>query len=337
MTQKTTLRISENQVCLELDSKARILTRFENMSATDIGEVLTKLDSPLSSSLAESFEVSYVSSKNLSSFDRTSVTAKNEGILEIIESFSKHIAETLGVEKNASFLEKDSAIRARLIAQKNTKYDPSITVDILDHAQHWLKESTPLFQKLHDRLKEVSQPTISKERLLRLEEMTDESTLKALAQTVRDCPQFALNPRLNGHRILGACARNLRGVAKSFSIAELFSTRIDEVRRICEGKKVTLGQIIAKPIAANLAVAITETSLGLMFTFTESRANEVVWTQSILPQAWTEQEESVITEYVYQDFLKHRAKPDFVKENARLIMNAFGCFLPVEIILETNA
>ena len=257
--------------------------------------------------------------------------------MEIIESFSKHIAATLGLKKNSEFLKKDSAIRTRLLAQKNTKYDPSITTEIMDLAREWLKDSTPLFQKLHDRLDEISQQSISKERLLRLEEMLDEPTLKALAQTVRDCPQFALSPRLNGHRILGACARNLKGVAKSFSLAELFSTRIDEVRRICEGKKVTLGQIIAKPIAANLAVAITETSLGLMFTFTESRANEVIWTQSVLPPAWSEQEESAITEFVYREFLEHRTNPDLVKENARRIMNAFGCFLPVEIILETNS
>ena len=62
MAQKSILKISENQASLELDSKARLLTRFENMSATEIGDALTKLDSPLASSLAESFEVSYVSS-----------------------------------------------------------------------------------------------------------------------------------------------------------------------------------------------------------------------------------------------------------------------------------
>lgn len=326
------ITVDKNDVAIHIEDDESTL--FVNDTASSISNQITSQHHFSPIVLSSAFDAAYDSSRSGSAVDTTSIFVRNEAVLELMQSFTKDIRSVLHLPEADETLTKNlKRLRRELCSTINSKYNPELTNEIIEFSKNWLDKEKSLFLALKERLDTLPTLKFTKDTLLRTEDIYKDETLLMLANTLADCPELATEPHFTGSRLLGACARNLKGYAKTFTLMELFSLRIDEVRRYSEGKSISLGKLIAKPLESGLAVSLIESAQGLVITFVRSRDKNVPWSQSIIPTHWHFQTRSVVSDLIREIISLHPGDPQGMKSDIELIAAAFAPHMPISVTI----
>ena len=167
--------------------------------------------------------------------------------------------------------------------------------DTAQLAKKWLAEESALFKTLSKKTRELRDFALPAETVLPTQELLNPATLGALAVTLRDCPQFALRPRLGGPRVVGAVARRSCHGKKLLTPEDIFNTRINEIASLVSGKSSLVGSLKTVSLGGKLAASFVETARGVLVYFVLRSNNTPVWVDWIAPTEWVFQPDGLLT------------------------------------------
>lgn len=299
------LTLSEKGVTLKNERNAHFPQMLRNRDASEIINLMGSVYALCPAAHISAFSGAFESAQSAIATESIALLARLEAIIETVRFFSMDLRKILGLGVAEKTLIAELAkVRARLSASLLGQTDTALMNDTTALACHWLTGEKDFFATLFDRTREVEQFTFSSEALLEASELSDPHTLSALALTLKDCPPFALSPRLGRARVLGAIARGPRRAKKTLiTIEEVFKARISEIEAFVGGKASTIGSLHTVPIDTHEAASFVETARGLLIYFVHRNRNSPTWIEWIAPTEWVFQNNSVLTDLAHEAFL----------------------------------
>ncbi len=299
------LELSEKGVTLKNNRNAHFPQLLINRDASEIINLMGSVYALCPAAHISAFAGAFECAQSSLATESIALLARLEAIIETVRFFAMDLRKILGVgAADANLIHELSQVRARLSASLLGQTDTALMNDTTALACHWLTGEKSFFETLFDRTREVSHFTFSSEALLETADLSEAHTLSALALTLKDCPPFALAPRLGRARVLGAIARGPKRAKKSLiTIEEVFKARIAEIEAFVGGKATTLGSLHTVPVATHEAASFVETARGVLLYFVHRNRNSPTWIEWIAPTEWVFQENSVLTTLVHEAFL----------------------------------
>lgn len=299
------LVLSEKGVTLKNERNAHFPQMLCNRDASEIINLMGSVYALCPAAHISAFSGAFESAQSSLATESIALLARLEAIIETIRFFAMDLRKILGVgAADKKLIAELAKVRARLSASLLGQTDTALMNDTTALACHWLTSENDFFATLFDRTREVREFTFSSEALLEASELSDSHTLSALALTLKDCPPFALAPRLGRARVLGAIARGPKRAKKSLiTIEEVFRARICEIEAFVGGKATTIGSLHTVPIGTHEAASFVETARGLLLYFVHRNRNSPTWLDWIAPTEWVFQDNSVLTTLVHEAFL----------------------------------
>lgn len=260
-----------------------------------------------------------------------SILSRIEAVLETIRFFSMDLRKFLGLPAAENDLVHDlAAARLRLLASLQGQSDSALMIDTTRLAQKWLTSESSLFKTISKKTRELRDYVLPAEAILQTQELLDATTLSALAVTLRDCPQFALHPRLGGPRVVGAVSRYPKHGKKLLTPEDIVSARINEIASLVSGKSSLVGSLRTVSLGGKLAASLVETARGVLVYFVLRKNNTPVWVDWIAPTEWVFQPDGLLTKLA-----EDARKAGATKEHIALIAAAFDACAEV-VISEEN-
>lgn len=330
-TAQIALLLSEKGATLKNERNAHFPHLLCNRDASEIINLMGSVYALCPAAHISAFGGAFECAQSSLATESIALLARLEAIIETIRFFAMDLRKTLGVGAADSKLVAELAkVRARLSASLLGQTDTALMNDTTALACHWLASEKDFFATLFDRTREVEHFTFSSEALLEASELADPHTLSALALTLKDCPPFALSPRLGRARVLGAIARGPKRAKKSLiTIEEVFKARISEIEAFVGGKATTIGSLHTVPIGTHEAAAFVETARGLLLYFVHRNRNSPTWVDWIAPTEWVFQDNSVLTDLVHEAYLAGATNAQIA-----LIAAAFDACADVSVVRE---
>lgn len=297
------ITLKGDSVHLESTRTNRLSSWLNRRDASDIIALMPSLFALCPAAHICAFTGAFETAESGLGMQSISILTRIEAVLETIRFFSMDLRKSLGLgSADRSILTKLSEARVRLLASLQGQTDSALMSDTAHLARLWLATEVDLFKAILDRSKEIEQFTLPTEAVLQNDELTNAATLSALSVTLRDCPQFALAPRLGGARVVGAVARRLPLGKKLISPGEIFHARINEIAALISGKSSLLGNHKTFFLGGKRAVSLVETARGVLMYFVERDRNTPVWVDWIAPTEWVFQPQGILTTLVQEAF-----------------------------------
>lgn len=296
---------SETEIRLTLRPKGVTLTsgrtgRFPSLfcrrEASDILALIPSLFALCPAAHVCAFTSAFETADSGLEIQNISILSRIEAVLETIRFFSMDLRKALGLGPAAGELVRNlAAARARLLASLQGQSDSSLMTDTAQLAKKWLAEESDLFKALSKKTRELRDFALPAEAVLPTQELLDPTTLGALAVTLRDCPQYALRPRLGGPRVVGAVARRARHGKKLLTPEDIFNARINEIASLVSGKSSLVGSLKTVSLDGKLAASLVETARGVLVYFVLRSNNTPIWVDWIAPTEWVFQPDGLLT------------------------------------------
>lgn len=310
----------------------RFTALFSRKEASDILSLIPSLFALCPAAHVCAFTSAFETADSGIEIQNISILSRIEAVLETIRFFSMDLRKALQLSAADGSLVHDlAAARVRLLASLQGQSDSSLMIDTSRLAKKWLAQESDLFKTLAKKTRGLRDFALPAEAVLQTQELLDPTTLEALAVTLRDCPQFALRPRLGGPRIVGAVARGPRRGKKLLTPEDIFNARINEIASLVSGKSSLVGSLKTVPLGGKLAASLVETARGVLVYFVLRSNNTPIWVDWIAPTEWVFQPEGLLTKLA-DDAQKAGADP----EQIALIAAAFDACAEVIISQESD-
>jgi len=323
---------SDGTVLLESDRDNRLSTVFCGREAADIIGLIPAMLSLCPAAHVCAFSSAFETAESGLAIQNISILTRIEALLETIRFFSMDLRRSLGLPgADKSFIGELAKCRTRLSASLQGQSDTTLMVDTLALAQRWLDLEVDFFKCLLDQAKALEKFTLPAETILTAEELSNTATLTAMSMTLKDCPDFALHPRLGGARVLGAISRRPLGKKRLLCPADFFRARINEVASLVSGGSSTLGAARTFTLGLRQAVCLVETARGLLIYFVKRERNTATWVNWIAPTEWVFQNRSCLTTLASEAY-----GAGATSKQIALIASAFDACAEVSIVEETS-
>ncbi len=303
-TNSILLKLSSGGITLENSRAGHIASLMQGRESSDAIGLMTSLFALCPAAHVNAFTGAFEAAESGIATESIALLSRIEAVLETIRFFSMDLRKTLGVGvADKEVLTGLAGMRSRLAASLQGQSDTALMADATALSRLWLKREALFFEELCDRAKEVDHFNFASELLLQTEELTDVATLQAIALTLKDCPPFALTPRLGGARVVGAIARGPVKPRKSLlTVREVFRARIDEITGFVSGKSSPLGSLKSIPLGNHEAASLVETARGVLLYFVRRDRKNIVWLDWIAPTEWVFQNEGIVATLAEEAF-----------------------------------